>query len=92
MLKQSLKVKYVQVTDSGNYACHLSTAHSSEWRNVTVYVEDVQNDGYANESGELGSMLGALRPDDETNELDVGSRSKNFSLKKKFRDLFFFSC
>lgn len=76
ILKQSLKFKYVRTSDSGNYACRLDAERTTEWRNVTVYVEDVQNDGYENENEDLGSVLGARRPDEETNELDVASRSK----------------
>ncbi|XP_043269981.1 fibroblast growth factor receptor homolog 1-like isoform X2 [Venturia canescens] len=75
ILKQSLKFKYVRTSDSGNYACRMDTERTTEWRNVTVYVEDVQNDGYESENEDLGSVLGARRPDEETNELDVASRN-----------------
>ncbi|KAK0165333.1 hypothetical protein PV328_003853 [Microctonus aethiopoides] len=75
VLKQSLKFKYVEISDSGNYACSLETLDTIEWRNVTLLVESLQNDGYQSESSELGSVMGALRPEEETNELDIESRT-----------------
>lgn len=80
VLKQSLKFKYVEISDSGNYACSLETLDTIEWRNVTLLVESLQNDGYQSESSELGSVMGALRPEEETNELDIESRS-NYSTR-----------
>lgn len=75
MLKQAIKFKYVEIEDSGNYGCRLENSSTLQWRNVTIQVEQPQNDGFPNESSELGSVLGALRPEDETNELELRSRS-----------------
>lgn len=75
LLKQSLRFKNISVSDSGNYACRLESPDSLEWRNVTVRVEGVQNDGYQSESSGLGRVMGALRPEEETNELEIESRS-----------------
>ncbi|XP_057340805.1 fibroblast growth factor receptor homolog 1-like isoform X1 [Microplitis mediator] len=75
MLKQAIKFKYVEIEDSGNYGCRLENSSILQWRNVTIQVEQPQNDGFPNESSELGSVLGALRPEDETNELELRSRN-----------------
>ncbi|XP_008545784.1 fibroblast growth factor receptor homolog 1 isoform X2 [Microplitis demolitor] len=75
MLKQAIKFKYVEIEDSGNYGCRLENSSTLQWRNVTIQVEQPQNDGFPNESSELGSVLGALRPEDETNELELRSRN-----------------
>ncbi|XP_028982371.1 fibroblast growth factor receptor 3-like [Diachasma alloeum] len=75
VLKQSLRFKYVEMMDEGNYGCRLATSNSLEWRNVTIRVEGAQNDGYQSESAGLGSVMGALRPEEETNELDIGAKN-----------------
>ena len=75
VIKQSLKFKYVEVEDSGNYGCRLESDRDVEWRNVSIRVEILQNDGYQDENERLGPVMGALRPEEETNELDIGSRS-----------------
>ncbi|KAG8038427.1 hypothetical protein G9C98_006123 [Cotesia typhae] len=72
--KQSIKFKHVEVDDSGNYGCRLENSSTIQWRNITIQVELAQNDGFSSDSGELGSVLGALRPEDETNELEIRSR------------------
>lgn len=43
--KQSVKFKYVDVNDAGVYGCRLQSNESVEWRNVTVRIEPLQNDG-----------------------------------------------
>ncbi|XP_033207757.1 fibroblast growth factor receptor 3-like isoform X3 [Belonocnema kinseyi] len=75
VIKQSLKFKYVEVEDSGMYGCRLEFDRSLEWRNVSIRVETLQNDGYQEENENLGAVMAALRPEEETNELDLGSRS-----------------
>ncbi|CAG5077539.1 Similar to htl: Fibroblast growth factor receptor homolog 1 (Drosophila melanogaster) [Cotesia congregata] len=72
--KQAIKFKHVEVDDSGNYGCRLENSSTIQWRNITIQVEQAQNDGFSSDSGELGSVLGALRPEDETNELEIRSR------------------
>lgn len=76
VIKQSLKFKYVEVEDSGMYGCRLEFDRRLEWRNVSIRVETLQNDGYQEENENLGTVMAALRPEEETNELDLGSRSK----------------
>ncbi|XP_011300094.1 fibroblast growth factor receptor homolog 1 isoform X2 [Fopius arisanus] len=73
--QQSLRIKYVEMMDEGNYGCRMQSRDSLKWRNVTVRVEGAQNDGYQSESTGLGNVMGALRPEEETNELDIGARN-----------------
>lgn len=77
VLKQTVRFKRMEMMDEGNYGCRMETGDSLEWRNVTIRVEGVQNDGYQSESAALGSVMGALRPEEETNELDIGARSES---------------
>ncbi|XP_020288431.1 fibroblast growth factor receptor homolog 1-like isoform X2 [Pseudomyrmex gracilis] len=77
MMKQSLKFKYVELNDAGVYGCKLNSNATIEWRNVTVHVETVQNDGFQNEEGEETSagVMDALRPEDESNDLETETRN-----------------
>lgn len=75
--KQSLKFKYVESGDAGVYACRVESDETVEWRNVTVRVEPVQNDGFEGEGEETsGGVIDALRPEEETNDLETENRSE----------------
>lgn len=75
LTKQSLRFKYVEPEDIGVYGCRVDSATVFEWRNVTVRIEPLQNDGYQSEAEELGSELAAHRPEEETNELEIETRN-----------------
>lgn len=76
-MKQTLKFKRIQLNDSGMYGCLLETPSHFEWRNITVYVEEpFQSDDYQDKNSAIGRILGSLRPDQETNELELESQSK----------------
>ncbi|XP_015603396.1 fibroblast growth factor receptor homolog 1 isoform X2 [Cephus cinctus] len=72
VMRQWIKIKFVEPIDTGSYGCRVESAQGVEWRNVSVIVENLQNDGIQ-ESEELGSVLGALRPEEETNELEIAA-------------------
>lgn len=78
VMKQTLRFKYVEIGDAGSYGCLIESDDNKtiEWRNVTVWVEEaLQNDGYRDDDGKIGNVLGALRPSEETNELDIEARN-----------------
>ncbi|KAK2575291.1 hypothetical protein KPH14_008141 [Odynerus spinipes] len=78
VMKQTLRFKYVEMGDAGSYGCLIESDDNKtiEWRNVTVWVEEaLQNDGYRDDDGKIGNVLGALRPSEETNELDIETRN-----------------
>ncbi|KAG5311093.1 FGFR1 factor, partial [Acromyrmex insinuator] len=54
--KQLLKFKFVEMEDTGVYSCKLESNETIYWRNVTIRVENLQNDGFQNE-GEDKSMI-----------------------------------
>ncbi|XP_018402753.1 PREDICTED: fibroblast growth factor receptor homolog 1-like [Cyphomyrmex costatus] len=72
--KQSLKFKFVEMEDTGVYSCRLESNETIEWRNVTVRVENLQNDGFQNE-GEDKSAMNILRSEDGGNDLEMESRN-----------------
>jgi len=74
--KQFLKFKYVQMEDAGVYSCKLQSDEAIEWRNVTIRVENLQNDGFQDEGEETGDAMDAIRPEDESNDLEIGLRSE----------------
>lgn len=80
--KQSVKFKYFDVDDAGVYGCRLESNETVEWRNVTVRVETLQNDGFQNEAEETSGMMSMLRPEEESNDLEIETRSK-FILSRK---------
>lgn len=90
MMKQSLRFRYVDLNDAGVYGCKLNSNATVEWRNVTVHVETVQNDGFQDEEGDETSdgVMDTLRPEDESNDLEMKSKSSltNFSIIR--RDVF----
>lgn len=73
--KQSLKFKFVEMEDTGVYSCRLKSNETIEWRNVTVRIENLQNDGFQNE-GEDKSAMNILRSEDGDNDLEMETRSE----------------
>ncbi|KAL6423756.1 hypothetical protein ACFW04_010317 [Cataglyphis niger] len=73
--KQSVKFKYVNVDDAGVYGCRLESNETVEWRNVTIRVETLQNDGFQNEAEETSGMMSILRPEEESNDLEIEARN-----------------
>ncbi|CAL1679771.1 unnamed protein product [Lasius platythorax] len=73
--KQSVKFKYFDVDDAGVYGCRLESNETVEWRNVTVRVETLQNDGFQNEAEETSGMMSALGPEEESNDLEIETRN-----------------
>lgn len=71
--KQFLKFKYVVMEDTGVYGCRLESNETIEWRNVTVRVENLQNDGFQNEGEDKSGAMNVLRPEDESNDLETRS-------------------
>lgn len=69
--KQSVKFKYVDVDDTGVYGCRLESNETVEWRNVTVRIETLQNDGFQNEREETSGVMSILRPEEESNDLEI---------------------
>jgi hypothetical protein len=69
--RQRIRFKMTKPEDSGNYACLVD---HTEWRHLELRVEPELNNIFPVEgvSDELGKILGAVRPDDETNELELG--------------------
>lgn len=80
--KQSVKFKYVDVDDTGVYGCRLESNETVEWRNVTVRIETLQNDGFQNEAEETSDVMSILRPEEESNDLEIETRSKFILLRK----------
>lgn len=75
LIKQSLKFKYIEPEDASSYACLVESNGTLEWRNVTIRIEPLQNDGYQHDVDKLGTAMGAHRAEEETNELEIGARS-----------------
>jgi len=73
--KQLLKFKSVELEDTGVYSCKLESNETIYWRNVTVRVENLQNDGFQTES-EDKSAMNILRPEDGDNDLEMETRSE----------------
>lgn len=69
LMKQSLRFKYIEAEDADSYSCLIKS--SNEWRNVTIRIESLQNDGYQHETENLGGH----RTEEETNELEIETRS-----------------
>lgn len=80
--KQSVKFKYVDVDDAGVYGCRLESNETVEWRNVTVRIETLQNDGFQDEPEETSGVMSILRPEEESNDLEIETRSKFSSFAK----------
>ncbi|XP_047365470.1 fibroblast growth factor receptor homolog 1-like isoform X3 [Vespa velutina] len=82
-MKQTLRFKYIEISDAGSYGCSTETDDDNdnnktiEWRNVTLKVEEaLQNDGYHREDdGKIGNVLEGLGPSEETNELEIEARN-----------------
>ncbi|XP_012153433.1 fibroblast growth factor receptor homolog 1 isoform X2 [Megachile rotundata] len=75
LMKQSLRFKYIEPEDSGSYGCLVESNGMLEWRNVTIRIESLQNDGYQHETEKLASTLAAHKPEEETNELEPEPRT-----------------
>ena len=73
--KQFLKFKSVEMEDTAVYSCKLESNETIHWRNVTVRVENLQNDGFQNE-GEDKSAMNILRSEDGNNDLEMETRSE----------------
>ncbi|XP_018351954.1 PREDICTED: fibroblast growth factor receptor homolog 1-like isoform X2 [Trachymyrmex septentrionalis] len=72
--KQFLKFKSVEMEDTAVYSCKLESNETIHWRNVTVRVENLQNDGFQNE-GEDKSAMNILRSEDGNNDLEMETRN-----------------
>lgn len=81
LTKQSLKFKYVELSDAGVYGCRLETKEGVvEWRNVTVHVEPLQNDGFHGEGEDeetRDARTEPVRPEEETNDLEIETKSES---------------
>ncbi|XP_076759205.1 fibroblast growth factor receptor homolog 1 isoform X2 [Xylocopa sonorina] len=75
LLKQSVRFKSVEPQDADSYRCLVESNGTTEWRNVTVRVESLQNDGYQHGNERYGSTLGTIRTLEETNELELETRN-----------------
>jgi len=73
--KQFLKFKYIEMEDTGVYSCRLESNETIEWRNVTVRIENLQNDGFQNESEDKSGAMNMLRSEDGSNDLEIETRS-----------------
>ncbi|XP_003695922.1 fibroblast growth factor receptor homolog 1 isoform X2 [Apis florea] len=71
LIKQSLRFKYIEAEDADSYGCLVESNATIEWRNVTIRIESLQNDGYQHESENLGDH----RTEEETNELEIEARN-----------------
>lgn len=71
--KQFLKLKYAEMEDAGVYGCRLQSDEAVDWRNVTVRIENLQNDGFQGEGEETSD---AIRPEEEINDLETETRSE----------------
>lgn len=76
--RQWLRFKYVVLEDTGRYSCRMEIPETEPskvyWRNITVKVENLQNDGYQEEIGQLQPIREPITHE-ETNELDIETRS-----------------
>ncbi|CAL7937733.1 unnamed protein product [Xylocopa violacea] len=75
LLKQSVRFRNVELQDADSYRCLVESNATTEWRNVTVRVESLQNDGYQHGNERFGSTLGTIRALEETNELELEARN-----------------
>nr|XP_031843200.1 fibroblast growth factor receptor homolog 1-like isoform X1 [Nomia melanderi]XP_031843201.1 fibroblast growth factor receptor homolog 1-like isoform X1 [Nomia melanderi] len=75
LMKQSLRFKYIEPEDASSYACLVESNGTLEWRNVTIRIEPLQNDGYQHDVDKLGTAMGAHRAEEETNELEIEARN-----------------
>jgi len=73
--KQFLKFKYIEMEDTGVYSCRLESNETIECRNVTVRVENLQNDGFQNEGEDKSGAMNMLRSEDGSNDLEIETRS-----------------
>ncbi|XP_077276688.1 fibroblast growth factor receptor homolog 1 isoform X2 [Temnothorax americanus] len=73
--KQLLKFKYVEMDDTGVYSCRLDSNETIEWKNVSVRVENLQNDGFENEGEDRSGAMNVLRPEDGSNDLETETRN-----------------
>lgn len=73
--RQFLKLKTVEVEDAGVYRCRLESNDTVEWRNVTVRVENLQNDGFQNEGEDKSGAMNMLRTEDGSNDLEIETRN-----------------
>ncbi|XP_043790559.1 fibroblast growth factor receptor homolog 1-like isoform X2 [Apis laboriosa] len=71
LMKQSLRFKYIEAEDADSYNCLIKLNATTEWRNVTIRIESLQNDGYQHETENLGGH----RTEEETNELEIEARN-----------------
>lgn len=55
--------------DADSYSCLVKSNATLEWRNVTIRIESLQNDGYQHEAERVE------RTEEETNELEIEARS-----------------
>ncbi|KAF3420845.1 hypothetical protein E2986_02606 [Frieseomelitta varia] len=69
IMKQSLRFKYIEPEDADSYSCLIKSNATLEWRNVTIRIESLQNDGYQHEAERAG------RTEEETNELEIEARN-----------------
>ncbi|KAK1120038.1 hypothetical protein K0M31_012767 [Melipona bicolor] len=69
IIKQSLRFKYIEPQDADSYSCLVKSNTTLEWRNVTIRIESLQNDGYQHEAERVG------RNEEETNELEIEARN-----------------
>ncbi|XP_078053623.1 fibroblast growth factor receptor homolog 1 [Augochlora pura] len=75
LMKQSLRFKYIEPEDASSYACLVESNATAEWRNVTIRIEQLQNDGYQRDVDKLDTVMGAHRAEEETNELENEARN-----------------
>lgn len=70
LLRQRVRLKPARPEDTGMWAC-LVNGHA--WRRLELYVEHELNDEAVGllRDDDLGKTLGALRPEEETNELEL---------------------
>ncbi|XP_024886581.1 fibroblast growth factor receptor homolog 1-like isoform X1 [Temnothorax curvispinosus] len=73
--KQLLKFKYVEMDDTGVYSCRLESNETIDWKNVSVRVENLQNDGFENEGEDRSGAMNVLRPEDGSNDLETETRN-----------------
>lgn len=75
--KQLLKFKYIEMEDAGLYSCRLQSNETVGWRNVSIRVENLQNDGFQNEAEETSGVMDTIRPEEESNDLEIETRSQS---------------
>ncbi|XP_076651117.1 fibroblast growth factor receptor homolog 1 [Halictus rubicundus] len=75
LTKQSLKFKNIKLEDASSYACLAESNATAVWRNVTIRIEQLQNDGYQHDIHTLDTVPEDHRAEDETNELEIEERN-----------------